>query len=91
MSYHFDTLIDTPDVTLKPQQWLILKYSYTWGSLVRTRTFRRAIPLQMHLKDLLKMRELGLQQLCMRQRQLIGGPEPHLFGLHVLIVDTVAS
>jgi hypothetical protein len=81
--YHFAELLDCPDITLRKGQVLIMQYSYTWDTLPRTRTYRRIMPLEMHLKDLCKMREKALQMA--HDREHLQGEPPKLFNMWVRI------
>lgn len=57
----FQTLIDTPDITLLPGQYIDLEYSFMWNSAMQTRHYRKPITTAIHLKDLVKIQEKALR------------------------------
>ena len=75
----FQTLIDTPDITLLAGQYIDLEYSFMWAGIMRTRHYRKRIESPIHLKDLVKMKEKAL-----RVRWTAEGrkePKPFLYSL----------
>jgi hypothetical protein len=84
MSYSFATIQDTPDITIPKGKRIYLTYEYKWGSTRREISVEKKIPLQIHLKDLLKIEQLGLYN-AYRSRQVeLGGEPPMLENIQVV-------
>ena len=73
----FKTILDCPDVMVQKDQCVELWYKYRWGMSERTRYVRLIPALQIHLCDLLKMRQNRLQ--CMYSVEQVGGEPPKLY------------
>ncbi len=70
----FNNVMDCPDITLKKGEWLTLRYSYLWDGMERTRAVCQVMPLMMHLKDYIKMREKTVQ--LAHAREKLQGDQP---------------
>ena len=81
MVYYFAEVLDCPDIILKKGQVLIMDYSI--DGRPKQRTYRRIMPLDMHLKDLIKMREKALQ--WFHAQSQLPDPLPKLFNICVRI------
>ncbi len=81
--HYFNDIIDCPDIMLKKGEWVTLRYSYRWLGMERKRVACEVMPLQMHLKDYIKMREKALQMA--HARELLQGAPPKLSHIQVQI------
>ena len=82
-SYQFQFIGDTPDLELHTNQKTVVTYSYMWGPAMRKRTTRRTLPMHIHMRDFLKIRENNLRRVFANE-QLQGAP-PTLFDIRVTL------
>ena len=75
----FKTILDCPDVMVQKDQYVELWYKYRWGMSERARYVRLIPPLQIHLCDLLKMRQNRLQRMYWIEQLAVGGETPSLY------------
>ena len=81
--HHFNELLDCPDIVVKKGEWLTLRYSYIWAGMERVRTVCQVMPLEMHLKDYIKMREKAVQGAHAREQ--LQGETPKFSNIHAHI------
>jgi len=62
MSYYFNNIEDTPDITLHPNQLVVITHSSTHNDAATPNTYRKAMNVHIHLKDYLKIREKVMQK-----------------------------
>ena len=87
MSYHFNNILDCPDVTVKQGEWLTVRWSYFWGNEERTVNDRFVMPLLMHLKDYLKIRQKNRRDAFIdaQKKGLVQGELPEIFNIRAQI------
>ena len=86
--YAFASIADAPDIHLPSGQVLRLTYEYTWGTTPRHKTYVFSIPLQIHLRDYLKMRQNALQHAYHGIQRELGGSPPVLHDVNVTLIST---
>ena len=89
--FHFNDIIDCPGITLKKGEWVTLRYSYLWHGLERKRAACEVMPLQMHLKDYIKMREKTLQLAHAREQLQGDAPKFSNISAHITYGDPTRS
>ena len=70
--------MDTPDIILHKGQTYSLYIEYKWGPYQRNKTWRGIWPMNIHLKDVLKMRQKALQTSYKQNQSELGGTPPIL-------------
>jgi hypothetical protein len=79
--------MDTPDIGLRNNQYIIINFEYWWGSLHRSHTSRGTWHMNIHLKDLLKLRQNALQSAYRKEQAILGGSPPVLENINITIVS----
>jgi len=84
---HFNNILDCPDVTVKPGEWLTMRFSYFWGNEERTVNDRFVMPLLMHLKDYLKIRQKNRRDAFIdaQNKGIVQGELPEVFNIRAQI------
>ena len=84
MSYSFATIQDTPDIMIPQGKRIYLTYEYKWGNTRREISVEKKIPLQIHLKDLLKIEQRALYEAYRPWQAQLGGEPPPLENIQVV-------
>jgi hypothetical protein len=71
--WHFIDIMDCPDVIVGKDQVLTMRYNYLWDGIERKRAVVEKMPMNIHLKDYIKIRQKTIQ-VAHRREQLSGEP-----------------
>ena len=85
MRYRFDTIANCPDIIIRKDQIVEIQYHYNWGMLTRQRLAQLMPPMQIHLCDVLKVRQARLRAMYKEIQNDIGGTLPSLYAIDVVV------